>query len=342
MKIITFAVPCFNSQNYLEKCLDSLICGGNDVEVIIVNDGSTDNTETIAKKYVKKYPKICKLISKENGGHGSAINEGLKHASGIFYKVVDSDDWIDSESLPEFLDMIKIHLSNNEEADLYLSDFIYEHVSDQTQYIRSYQEYFPTNQMFSWADLKKKFRYSASLLMHALTYKTSILKACNLSLPHHTFYVDNIFAYEPLPYVTKLYYNPKVMYHYFIGREDQSININNFSKRYLQQIKVMNLLCDAYKMDYIELQKPGLKQYMKHNLNVMMLITQMFTMAIIEEQRINDLNELWYNIKVSDPKMYKYLRFRSYNVLVNFLPKKLKKFVLIKGYFSLVKKIKLG
>ena len=95
MKLMSFAVPCYNSEEYMQKCIESLLKGGEDVEIIVVNDGSHDNTREIAEDYVRRYPSIVKAVHKENGGHGSGVNKGLELASGLYYKVVDSDDWLD-------------------------------------------------------------------------------------------------------------------------------------------------------------------------------------------------------------------------------------------------------
>ena len=93
MKYITFAIPCYNSQDYMERAVESVLKGGKDVEIIIVNDGSKDGTEEIGKRYEREYPDIVRVISQENGGHGEAVNTGLLHATGKYFKVVDSDDW---------------------------------------------------------------------------------------------------------------------------------------------------------------------------------------------------------------------------------------------------------
>ena len=96
MKLITFAVPCYNSQDYMRRCIDTLLTGGEKVEIIIVNDGSKDRTGEIADEYAAKYPTIVKAVHQENQGHGQGVNVGLAHATGEFYKVVDSDDWLDT------------------------------------------------------------------------------------------------------------------------------------------------------------------------------------------------------------------------------------------------------
>lgn len=102
MKLISFAIPSYNSENYLSHCVDTLLTGKDEVEIIIINDGSKDNTLKIAKEYEKKYPNIVKAIDKKNGGHGSGVNKGLELATGLYYKVVDSDDWVNEESLKKY------------------------------------------------------------------------------------------------------------------------------------------------------------------------------------------------------------------------------------------------
>lgn len=98
MKLLSIAIPCYNSQDYMAHCIESLLPGGEDVEILIVNDGSKDDTAKIADEYAAKYPTIVKAIHKENGGHGSAVNTGIENATGIYFKVVDSDDWVKEDA----------------------------------------------------------------------------------------------------------------------------------------------------------------------------------------------------------------------------------------------------
>ena len=107
MKLLTIAIPSYNSENYLSKCIESLLPGGEDVEILVVNDGSKDNTSAIGHEYEAKYPGIVKVIDKENGGHGSAVNAGVEHATGLFFKVVDSDDWVKKSAYLEILEKLK-------------------------------------------------------------------------------------------------------------------------------------------------------------------------------------------------------------------------------------------
>lgn len=342
MKYITFAVPSYNSEAYLHNAIDSLLVLGEDAEIIIVNDGSKDNTLKIADDYKEKHPNIVKVIDKENGGHGSGVNAGLKEATGLYFKVVDSDDWLDSKNIFSMLKTIKKHHQEKTLPDLYIYDFIYEHVEDNTNFVRTYQDNFPHGKIFNWNDSKKKFKYSKTILMHAMIFKTSVLKESNLSLPHHTFYVDNIFAYIPLFYTNTIYYEPIVLYHYYIGRADQSIQLENIVSRYKQQIKVMTIVLNEFSYDEIKKMPKYLRKYLKHFLSAIMIITQMFTTGKYSKERKKDLKKLWNDLKKQDKKLYNFLRFRSYNTPFNYIPFKLKGRIMLKGYKVLANKIKLG
>ena len=107
MKLLSVTVPCYNSQEYMRNCVDSLLVGGELVEILIVDDGSKDDTGRIADEYAAKYPNIVKAIHQENGGHGEAVNTGIKNATGLYFKVVDSDDWVNAEAYHAILDKLQ-------------------------------------------------------------------------------------------------------------------------------------------------------------------------------------------------------------------------------------------
>ena len=108
MKYITFTIPCYNSENYMRRCVDSLLVGGEDVEILIIDDGSSDRTGAIADEYEMLYPNIVKAVHKPNGGHGSGVNKGLELAHGLYYKVVDSDDWFDRDAYLKMSDCVPV------------------------------------------------------------------------------------------------------------------------------------------------------------------------------------------------------------------------------------------
>ena len=237
MKILSFAIPCYNSADYMEKCIKSVLTGGEDVEVIIVDDGSMkDNTFEIAKKYEAKYPTIVKAIHQENGGHGEAVNTGLRNATGKYFKVVDSDDWVDQKSYKKMLSVLK-SFNEDSEPDMVIANYVYEKVGAKRKKVIQYDNVFPEEQIFGWNDIGK-FKIDQYILMHSVVYRTQLLKNCGLKLPKHTFYVDNIFVFEPLPMVKKMYYVNTNFYRYFIGRDDQSVNETVMISRIDQQISV--------------------------------------------------------------------------------------------------------
>ncbi len=325
----------------MKKCIDSLLAGGRDVEIIIVNDGSKDGTLKLANEYKENYPDTVKVIDKENGGHGSGVNAGLKAAEGLYFKVVDSDDWLDTDALNELLGVIKLHLSEGRLPDLYVTNFIYDRVYDGTKHVSSYEKKMPQGKIFGW-DGVKKFRFSHMMLMHALLYKRENLLKSDTRLPEHTFYVDNIFAYKPLPFMQTVYYLNVDLYHYFIGRADQSVNRKNIIARYEQQLLVMREMTDAYSWDEINKMPKGLKNYMWHSLEVIMMTTLFFTCAEYSKERKENLKALWRHIKERDKKLYKKLRHGSYATAVNYLSWRLRGFVMSKGYDILCRKVKLG
>jgi len=340
-KLLTFAVPAYNSEAYLANCIDSLIPGGDDVEIIIVNDGSTDNTEAIARQYEKAYPDIVKVISKSNGGHGSGINVGLEQAQGLYFKVVDSDDWLDADALSELLSTIKQHEKEQILADLYITNFVYDKVNEGKFFVRHFSRHFKSNRFSGWSQVGHFFGAQV-LLMHSLTYKTDKLRSSGIKLPHHTFYVDNIYAYTPLPQMHNIYYLDTNLYHYFIGREDQSVNIRVFTNRYDQQIRVMKELINAYTFQEIMKMEKGLKRYMLHFLSAIMMITIFFTVAKDGEERRQALAELWTYLEEKDRYLYRFLRSKSMPIMVNYLPWKLRGVVMTAGYRILQRRIKLG
>lgn len=320
-KLLSFAVPCYNSESYMERCLQSLLTAGDEAEIIIIDDGSSDRTAEIADGYAVRYPNVVKVVHQENGGHGEGVNVGLKNAEGLYYKVVDSDDMLDPAALRVFINTVKEHLAADNAADLYIVNFIYDKETSHKKFVRNYKKNLPVNTFFTWEDVKR-FQTSEMLLMHSIVYKTELLRASGTHLPKHTFYVDNIFSYKPLPFMQKLYYLDVDLYLYYIGREDQSVNLQNILKRYEQQIRVMKAMADAYSYDEICKQKKGLKRYMLHSLSIIMLLTQMFTSCGNDnrKKRKKDLKELWLYLKERDIKLYRHIRTRTYNALIAWMP----------------------
>ena len=320
MKLISFVIPCYNSASYMDRAIDSLLKEKNDIEIIIVNDGSTDDTLKIAKSYEKKYGELIKVIDKENGGHGSGVNAGLKIATGKYFKVVDSDDWVDASSLKEVIKTLK-----KIDVDMMIVNYVYEKFGEQKEI--NYKNTLPENEIFTW-DRVGKFKISEYLLMHSVIYKTSILKRIKLQLPEHTFYVDNIFVYYPLPSIKTMYYLNVPFYRYYIGREDQSVNERVMIKRIDQQLKVTKMMIDFF--DPCEIDYKNLQAYLIHYLDIMMTVSTILLRLDATKEGDAKMKDLWAYLKEKNPKVLKRIKLAKLA--------KLPRFISIPGY-KLARKI---
>ena len=259
----------------------------------------------------------------------------------MYFKVVDSDDWINTDAMVQLLNLLEEHAQAKTLADLYITNFIYDKQCENTSYLRKFDRQFPVNSFFTWKDVKK-FKSSDVLMLHCLLFKTEILRTSNTILPEKTFYVDNIYSYKPLPFVKKLYYYDINLYHYLIGREDQSVNIKQIVARYEQQIKIMKIMLDLYSYKEIKQLEKGLANYMLHNLAVLMMLTLMFTTGSKDElkKRKAALKEFWTYLRKKDKKLYKFMRWSSYCTLVCHFPWSVQRFMLFKGYQYYTTKLK--
>lgn len=308
MKLLSVVIPSYNSKDYLDKAVQSLLVGGEEMEIIIVNDGSTDATKEIADQYQKQYPTIIKAIHQKNGGHGSAVITGLKNATGLYFKVVDSDDWVDKDSLFKILDLIRSNYANHIEVDMLIANYVYEKVSLGKQKVIGFKGALPENKVFGWDEIGH-FKQSQNILMHSVIYRRQLLIDCKLDLPKHTFYVDNVFVYQPLPYVKTLYYLNVDFYRYFIGREDQSVNESVMMSRIDQQIRVTKLMIDS--TDLQEVKEVKLQKYMLKFLSVMMMVSTVYLIKIDTKESLEKKEELWDYLKKAHPAMYKEIRYST-------------------------------
>ena len=308
-KLITFAVPCYNSAAYMDHCVETLLQGGDDIEIILVDDGSTkDDTPAICDEYAAKYPTIVKAIHQENGGHGEGVNQGIRNATGLYYKVVDSDDWLDETALRTVLAKLNTLTARGTAPDLMICNYVYEHVEDNTSHTVRYTNVFPQNRLFNWTHVGH-FRPDQNLLMHSVMYRTQVLRDCGMVLPKHTFYVDNIFVYQPLPFVKSMYYMDLDLYRYFIGRADQSVNESVMVKRVDQQLRVTRHMIDCQDLDALKGQKK-LRSYMLHYLSMMMAISDIFLLLDGSAAAKQKENELWAYLKAhTSAGVYRSIRY---------------------------------
>jgi len=316
-KLITFAVPCYNSAAYMDHCVQTLLTGGDDIEIILVDDGSVkDDTPAICDRYAAEYPDIVRAIHQENGGHGEGVNQGIRNAAGLYYKVVDSDDWLDKDALKKALDKLREFAGMERPVDLFIANYVYEHVEDQTQKVMCYTNVFPENRVFTWDEIGH-FRPSQYLLMHSVIYRTQLLRDCGLELPKHTFYVDNIFVYQPLPMVESIYYMNIDLYRYFIGRADQSVNEQVMVTRVDQQIRVTKRMIDQPDLREVRSRYKRLARYMTNYLAMMMTISSVFLLIDGTPDALGKRTELWEYLRLKDRGLHHKLKYRSLSAVGN-------------------------
>lgn len=332
-KLLSIVVPCYNAEDYVERCINSLVLGGDKVEIILVNDGSTDGTGRVIDYYQEEFPNQIVALHQANGGHGQAVNTGVYAASAPYVKIVDSDDWVSFSALKKILAFIEKCVTQDELVDMILSNYVYDKVGAKHKKVVSYS-FLPQGKVFSWD--KVHLVFGQYLLMHAIIYRTELLtKECHLQLPKHTFYVDNLYAFEPLGYVKSIYYLDVDFYHYFIGRDDQSVNEQVMLKRIDQQLAVNKRMVRFY-VENVAADSPQAR-YMKYYLEIITTVSSILLIRGKKAEYLAKKKELWQYIKTYDVDLYRKLRRRVFGVGVN-LPGRIGR-SLASGVYRVVHKV---
>lgn len=247
-KVLSVIVPTYNSEKYLRTNLDSFCIDEikDLIEVLIINDGSTDSSLSIAKEYEEKYPNTYKVISKDNGGHGSGINYGIKYSQGKYFKVVDSDDWVDRDGIIGLVNVLR-----DTDADIVYSNFLWA-IDNGTENIKSFKLKAEFEEPFSGVVYGKKYRFDSIadrtyIKMHNMTIKTDILKLNNIVIDEHLYYVDSEYILYPIPYVDTIIFISDLVYYYRIGRAGQSVGVDKMKIYESHYDKVLKSLCSFYK-----------------------------------------------------------------------------------------------
>lgn len=305
MKVLSIVVPCYNSQDYMRRCIDSLLPGGDDVEILIVDDGSADHTADIAQEYQFRYDGIVRAIHQPNKGHGGAVNTGIANATGQYVKIVDSDDWVDGEAYAKILEVLRGGVHTASPVDMLVSNFVYEKDGKRHKKAMRYRSVLPEGRPFTWAEVGN-FRKGQYILMHSVIYRTELLRDCRLHLPEHTFYVDNLYVYNPLPSVRNLYYLNVDFYRYFIGREDQSVQENIMIKRIDQQLRVNRMMLEQVRLENVGDKR--LRHYMLNYLEIVTIVSSILLLRSGSAENFKKLQRLWDDIQQTNPNIYEQMR----------------------------------
>ena len=340
-KTITFGIPCYNSAAYMDHCIESILEGtdyADDVEIVIVDDGSTkDDTPARADAWAERHPSIIRAVHQENGGHGAAVMQAVRNARGTYFKNVDSDDWVDAQAVRALLDQLRRFEELGEHVDLVITNYVYEHVEDDTQNVVDYRHVLPVGRIFTWNDMGH-FMMWQYLLMHALTYRVDVLREARLDMPPHTFYVDNIYAYVPFPACRSIYYLDVDVYRYFIGREDQSVNDKVLTSRVDHYWRVARVMMHAYHV-YDDISSAKLRSYMMNYFTIIMAICSVFSKKSDRPDAMDELQRLWDELRAYDHRMYRRARHGVVGLATN-LPGTVGRALTLAGYRAAQKLVK--
>ena len=296
--LLTVIVPAYNSEDYLDRALTTLVGYGDELEAIIVNDGSKDRTAQIADEWAARYPSVT-VIHQENKGHGGAVNAGLAAATGTHVRVVDSDDWLDRRATNAVLDVLREEREAGRDLDLLVTNYVYDKQGKSVKAVIRYRNVLPRGRTFGWADLRR-CRYDQYLMMHALTMRTEVVRASGLIMPEHTFYVDYLYSHVPLPHVRTIRYLDVDLYRYFIGRDDQSVNEKVMISRLDQLARVNRLMAQAVPpRDSVD---ERLWRYMVHYLRINAVVCSVMAQLSGTPEHLALKDAIWLDMEMVNPQ----------------------------------------
>lgn len=307
MKLLTLVIPSYNAEIFLRKCVERMTPAGPEADILIIDDGSTDGTPALADQLALEHPENVRVIHQENGGHGEGLNQGIREAQGLYLKSVDADDRIDTASLLELMELLRAHAAPDTWADLVINDYVYDHLDRESFFSVRYNHVFHAGKVDTW-ETCRPFPFWKMFMIHAMCYRTELLREHEYSLPKHTFYEDNLYIYQPLPWVQKVLYLPHPLYGYTVGQANQSISDKNLLARMDQNTNMVTRMTCTWTWKEISAQPRHLKGYMISFLAGQLLnVTVLHMMANNEEGR--HLNRaMWQEIHDFDPELYRRLR----------------------------------
>jgi hypothetical protein len=244
--------------------------------------------------------------------------------------VVDSDDWVKNTSFYKIIDTLRDLAGGQKTLDVLISNFVYEKEGQKSKVMR-YRHALPIGRMFTWSEVRHLHK-GQYILMHSVIFRTKLLRECGLLLPEHTFYVDNLYVFEPLPYVKNMYYLDENFYRYFIGREDQSVNEEVMIGRVDQQIRVNKLMIDFFVENKNKIIVNGkLYGYMYNYLEIITCISSILLIRSGTPENLEKKRELWDYIKQKDFTLFLKLRYGFLGNYMN-LPGKGGRKISVEGY----------
>lgn len=316
-KILTVSVAAYHVEQYLAQCLDSFLIPEAEelIEVLIINDGSGEGVNEIAREYEQRYPRIFRLIDKENGGHGSTINRGITEAAGKYFKTVDGDDYVRREGLRQLVQFLA-----SAEADLVVTGYESFHDTDgRTIDIQKNDFKGKKNSyIYQWEDVSDKIYIN----MHAATYRTCLLRKMERKLDEHCYYVDAQYNLYPVPYIQTVVFLEKPVYMYRLGMTTQSMDIKNMQKNCSHHEKVLAHLLEFYEECHGRVSSARCRYIAKGIARILVSQIKIYLSFPADKSRKKQIKSLDVKIKKKYPEVYhnvsngavKILRFSGYHL----------------------------
>lgn len=307
MKLLTLVVPSYNVEGCLRRCVERMVSAGPEVDVLIVDDGSTDGTPALADALASEHPDIVRVIHQENGGHGEGLNQGIRSARGVYLKSVDADDRIDPASLIAMLDLLRAHAAPDTWADLVINDYVYDHPDRESVFQVRYNHVFHLDRVDTW-ETCHAFPIWKQFMIHSMCYRVALLREHAYELPKHTFYEDNLYIYQPLPWVQTILYLPHPLYGYTVAQENQSVSEKNLLLRMDQNTRMVTRMICTWTWEEISRLPVHLRNYM-----LSFLSGQVLNVTVLHERAGNELarnlnRDMWEQICSFDPELYRRIR----------------------------------
>jgi len=311
-KILTVIVPAYNVELYLAKCVDSMLGAGcdEDLEIIIVNDGSTDATKEMAETYEREHPGTVRVITKENGGHGSAVNTGVRAATGRYLRVIDGDDWVEAEPFAALLSRL-----HTVDEDVIVTR--YNTIRDVTWEVMPEDRY----DIYNYVDCDKPYTFGEIAEMpyiriHQLNYRTSMMQEHDITLDEKCFYVDVEYALYPMPYVRTLRFLDLAVYQYRVGRPKQSMNINRMQQYVADHRLVLTRIFQFYDRVKEEDTSNALLRYLEYELSRLVVTQTRIWLSFPAMARYRTfISELGKSVKTEYPAVYEKIPNRTVRFL---------------------------
>lgn len=325
-KLLTIVVPVYNTEKYLRKCLDSLIVPDflSQLEVLIVIDGSPDNSISIANEYAEKYPQTFIVVNKENGGHGSAINKGLQIATGKYFRALDSDDWFDSENFEKYLQIL-----SREDSDIVMTHLVKDYVDVGQSILWPVHGLTPHDYGKPLSDEVYDRLDFSFFMMARCSYKTVFLKLHDLKLLEKQSFEDTIFHVFPLLFANKVVFYDVPIYHYFLSRPDQSVKQKLSLKKCKDMEMVIKQMIDVYICNVSNLDEKKRNYFLKA---IKIYVTNHFLMLngldySVAKEEIRKFHEyikglpIYQEVRVAKVKCITLVPYRLFRVLYNIYAK---------------------